>query len=374
MIKRLVFILFVFLWSLLAAKDTLKKEIPVEPGNNLTIDLKSGGTVFLTGWDQPKAEMTVEFANGDRSDWTIEFSKTDDGVTADCRSNRTSSRHHPPAFHFQVPRRFNVRVKTMGGGITIRHLEGKLDGRTMGGSLDLSNLNGIISMETMGGEITLTESKVDGKVHTMGGHVRIENVIGDIKGTSMGGNVIYKNVGPASGSSSGKTVKIKTMGGAIHVEEADQGAEVDTMGGDIHIHRARVFVNARTMGGDIRIDEVDGRVRATTMGGNIDIRMIGSGDTADHTVFLSSKGGDITLRVPKRWPMELELEIGLTRTSANKYRIQSDFPVTVTEEEVSGTSKHSVLKYIRGKGKTDSGKNKVVIETINGNIFLIENK
>jgi len=215
----------------------------------------------------------------------------------------------------------------------------------------------------MGGAIHLTNSDVDGKVTTMGGKALVEDVFGDVKVTSMGGEVTRRRVTRSDGSSIGEQVNIHTMGGSIDVSDAPLGADVHTMGGDITIDSARDYVKAETMGGDIRIKEVDGWVNATTMAGDVQVTVIGQ-----HDVELTSMHGDVTLVIPDGADLDIDIELDYTKNSSRNYKIVSDFPIDQKETADWDYDKGSPRKTI--KGVSNGGGNRVVIRTINGNVYL----
>jgi hypothetical protein len=372
MIKKVVFIVLLMLLVLWGfSREPLKKEFTVEPGKKLDINLRSGGSITISGWDKNQVAVTVNFKNGDGDNWDISFDKTSDGIFIESRyTGSNHKRSGSTNFEINVPKRFDLELKTMGGGVTIDNVEGEISGKTMGGNLELSHLKGTIDLKTMGGKISLTDSDLDGKVKTMGGRVLLENVVGDVSGSSMGGNVIYKNVKSRSGESTGKVVNISTMGGAINVSDASNGANVHTMGGDIHIKSAKEFIKAKTMGGNITIDAIDGWVSSTTMGGNVTVTMTGDPAKGKRDVNLTSMGGDITLTVPSGLSMDIDLEIEYTKKSDKDYKITSDFEIQQKETDEWDNSKGSPRKYIYGKGKVKDGKHKIKIKTINGNIVL----
>ncbi len=372
MIKKVIFIVLLMLlvfWGF--SREPLKKEFTVEPGKKLDINLRSGGSIKISGWDKNQVAVTVYFKNGNGEDWDISFEQTPTGISIESRY--TASNHKRSGstnFEINVPNRFDLELKTMGGGVTIDRVEGEITGKTMGGDLELSHLKGSIDLKTMGGKISLTDSDIDGKVRTMGGRVLLENVVGDVSGSSMGGNVIYKNVKSRSGESTGKVVNISTMGGAINVSDAAHGANVHTMGGDIRIKSAKEFIKAKTMGGNITIDAIDGWVSSTTMGGNVSVAMTGDPAKGKRDVNLTSMGGTITLTVPAGLSMDIDLEIEYTKKSDKDYKIISDFEIQQKVTDERDNSKGSPRKYIYGKGKVNDGKHKIKIKTINGNIVL----
>lgn len=372
MIKKVIFIVLLMLLVFFGfSREPMKKEFTVEPGKKLDINLRSGGSISISGWDKNQVAVTVNFKNGNGNDWDISFEKTTEGISIE---SRYTGGHHKRGgstnFEINVPKRFDLELKTMGGGITIDHVEGEITGKTMGGGLELSHLKGSIDLKTMGGKISLTDSDIDGKVKTMGGRVLLENVVGDVSGSSMGGNVIYKNVKSRSGKSTGKVVNISTMGGAINVSDAAHGAKVHTMGGDIHIKSAKEFIKAKTMGGDITIDAIDGWVSSTTMGGDVTVTMTGDPAKGKRDVNLTSMGGDITLTVPAGLSMDIDIEIEYTKKGDKDYKIISDFDIQQKHTDEWDKSKGSPRKYIYGKGKVKDGKHKIKIKTVNGNIVL----
>jgi len=360
--------LLVALTPIVSHAQRTERTFKVTPGKQLSIDLRTGGEITIIGWDKNEVSATV-----DRDGWGA------DGVDIDIDERKSGIYIHADytggyrhrggdlTLEVHVPHRFDVDVETMGGDLTIRGVEGELDGRTMGGDLSLSGLKGTIDLTTMGGEIELTDSEVDGTVHTMGGEVLIEDVTGNVKGTTMGGEVTYRNV--HTGADGGE-VRVKTMGGDINVDDAGAGANVHTMGGDIHVHSAADHVKAKTMGGDIDVDRIDGWIEATTMGGDIDVKMVGDAATGDRHVELTSMGGDVELTVPAGLSMDIDIELVYTRDARRNYRIESDFDIK--KERTTEWEYHDgdARKYIYGTGKIGGGKNAVHIKTTNGNVIL----
>ena len=277
-------------------------------------------------------------------------------------------------FNVTVPRKFDLDLTTMGGSLFVDKVEGKMDGETMGGSIELSNLKGKIKFTTMGGDIDLKDSDVDGKVSTMGGEVTFNNIIGDVDGSSMGGDVIYKNVKSRDGKKdTGRSVNISTMGGEIKVDEAMSGADVSTMGGDIQVKKAAGFVKANTMGGTVEIEEIDGWVKATTMGGDVIVKMTGDPNQGRRDVHISSMGGDIDLTLPAGISARFDIRLTYTRKSSQDFKISSDFPLDMEEDDEWNYQNGDPRKTIDGTGKTGSGEYLVKISTINGNIRIKKN-
>lgn len=367
--KVIPFLALFVLFTTISFATEVHQEFQVQPGKKLNIDLKTGGSIRIEGWNKSAVSVDASIAGPDREKCDVQVKQTEQGV--DIRSRyigRENNYDTDGSFEIRVPSRFNIEIESMGGGVTIRNVEGEFEGSTMGGGLDLSGLKGRISLSTMGGRINLTKSHLDGEVSTMGGEVLIEEVTGNVQGSTMGGNVIHKK-GASKGGDSGE-IEMSSMGGALNIDEAPSGAQLSTMGGDIHVRSAKDHVQAKTMGGDIRIDSVDGWVHAETMGGDVEVFMTGNAAGGKRDVELVSYSGDIQLTVPANLAMTLDLELAYTRGKSGKYSIKSDFPVSTEESEEWDKSDGSPRKYINGSGKTGAGTHRVRIRTINGNIIL----
>lgn len=360
------------------AAEMRTREFRASDGGKLELDLDAGGSVTITG--DGGSAIVVAYSSSCTPACEIGFEESGAGLEISTRFSERGSRQKSDIdLEIRVPRRFDVKIESAGGGLKIDGIEGRFSGQTMGGELVLHAVRGQARLKTMGGRIQLTDSELDGSLETMGGEVLFENVIGDVKGSSMGGNVRYKNVRRRDGGLgspprveghereiTSNTVQISTMGGKIEVDEAPEGADVHTMGGDIEIADARRFVRAKTMGGDIEIAAIDGWVQATTMGGNVQVTVTGGGGDVE----LVSMSGDVDLTVPSGFGMDLDLEIAFTRNSRQDYRIEAPGGVTSTVTPDWDDDKGSPRKTIRASGPVGGGGHKVTIRTVNGNITI----
>jgi DUF4097 and DUF4098 domain-containing protein YvlB len=388
--KRASLVLLVLFFLNQGAKpDTIEKEFKVAMGKKLELDLKTGGTIDITGWDKELVDINIRLGGRDAKDSKVDFEETSAGVRV--YSHQTGhSRNHSTNLRFEikVPKKFDIEIESNGGGISIANVEGTMKGRTMGGRLDLTKLKGYVNLKTMGGEISVTNSDLDGEVKTNGGRVLIQDVTGDLRGSSLGGQMIRKNVTNRHGDSRKDEVHISTMGGDIDVDDAPSGADVQTMGGNIRIRSASKFVKAKTMGGtieigqangsvnvttmggNVQIDSVDGTVEATTMAGNINIKMVGDAEKGDHSAKLKSMSGDVELTVPSNLSMAVDITLAYTRESSRNYKIISDFPIQLDSTKEWDHHRGSPRKYIYGTGTIAGGKNRLRIETVNGDVYL----
>jgi hypothetical protein len=370
--KKIWFVLVAMLmagsFSLGIGKE-FDKEIEVEPGKKLSVNIKTGGSIEIHGWEKHIARITVEGKIYDSD--VIDLQKDEDGIRVEI-DNGSGYDGGSIEFVADVPNKFDLDLQTMGGSIEISSVEGTINGQTMGGSLRLDNLKGEIKMTTMGGEISLQNAELNGTLKTMGGAVNFFNVVGNIEGITMGGSVTHKNVRRKAGETpgSGGEVKISTMGGEIYVDDAPMGADVHTMGGEITVKNANIFVKAKTMGGEITIENADGWIDATTMGGDVTAVMTGDPSKGKRDVYISSKGGDIDLTLPKGISADFDIRLTYTKNSNRNYDIKSDFDINVEEPDKWDYGKGSPRKIIYGKGEINGGKNRIKVETVNGDIRI----
>jgi len=368
--------------SMASATETSgTKEFRVAAGGKLTLDLETGGGVKITGTGG--SSVSVSYKLSCTPDCQIAFDQSGSDLHVTTKFERSGRNQNADAdFEIRVPSHFDVALDSMGGRLEIDGVTGQFTGETKGGEITLHDVGGEAKLRTMGGEIRVTDSTVNGSVHTMGGEVTIENVTGDLKGSSMGGDVRYKNVRRSDGRAGSpphtgdsdpseitpETVQISTMGGDIHTEDAENGADVMTMGGDITIKNARRFVRAKTMGGDIEIDSIDGWVQATTMGGDLEVTVTGSGGDVN----LTSMSGTVVLRVPPGFGMDLDLEIAFTKNSRKEYVITAPGAGSPSVSPEWDYSQGSPRKYIRKSASVNGGGHKVTVKTINGNVTVSE--
>lgn len=338
------------------------KEFKVKSGGSLRVELKSGGDIEIEGWNKDIVSIEMDSYGNKSFNQIFEYEQNGNNLTI------STTRGYSADVTIKVPRKFNVFFETGGGDVQIASCEGKLEGKSSGGDLELYKLKGHLAITTMGGDITLKDSEVDGKINTMGGEVLVENVKGDLNAVSMGGNVQYINF-QGKNKSVGKEVDISTMGGDIDVDKAPNGAKLNTMGGDITINNAEKYVIAETNGGDIEIKSVNGWINAKTLGGDVKVKMTGDPKEGKRDVTLTSLGGDITLYVPAGLSMNIEIEIAYTRKHQDS-KIISDFNINEERTKEWNDDYGTPRKFIYGKGSVGGGKNKIIIHTINGNVYL----
>lgn len=358
-----------------AIDQTTQGQLPdqtlkVRPGGMLTIDLRTGGAVRITGWDESSVNVRTILAGRDKRDTRVVLTPTG-GSDVQLRSmqvgnNPSYSTSH--RFEIKVPRSYNVSIKSNGGGIEISDVRGTFAGSTNGGSLHLSGVEGEARLSTNGGEITVSDARLDGYVSTNGGGVRFHNVAGNLKGSSNGGGVTRTSGSNDSPSSS--PVNINSPGGPIDIDAAPYGASLHTGGGRIHLRSGSRFVNARTGGGQIILENIDGRVHATTGAGAVRVSLLDR-TSGPHDVEIRSGSGSVELTLPADFDAELDIETGYTNSFGHRVSITSDFPLRLTESrDFESVNNGTPRKFVRGKASIGSGTHRVLVRTVNGNVII----
>lgn len=379
------------------ADTTFDKSVDVRSGETLILDLNpTGGGVTITGWDEPRVHVRGTLAGRGWRGTQISLEAEDGGARLQTRFvGRSDEETFNHRFEINVPRQFNVRVKSAGGSITIANVDGTFRGTTGGGSIDIQRASGTVRLGTGGGDVHVSDSDLSGSVSTGGGAVRISNVTGGLVGSSGSGDVIIngsvdgrstgKGNGRGIGYSSSSTttyvanegaslsgfarngVQQRRSGGDIVLSEAPNGARVSTGGGTIRIARSGGDVYASTGGGQIDIGPASGSVIASTGAGDISVAFDGAGA---HSGDLTTGHGQVELVLPSDISATVILETAYTNNFNGKTKIQSDWPVTVTETPDWDASQGTPRRYVRSRLVLGSGEGVITVHAVNGNVVV----
>jgi len=410
------------------ADTTFQLSVPARAAGTLTLDLKTGGNVFITGWDKPQVSVRASLGGRDWRETRVTLKPADAGARLESdfavRGNTQSTRH---VFQINVPRNYNVRISSSGGSLSITGVDGTFTGQTGGGEINIQKANGEVDIRTGGGEIHVSDSRLNGSVRTGGGMVRIERVTGDLKGKSGSGPVIYtgsasgttirsengvnvvgvgtddnsvsitsdsrsdsrsdSGIGVSSSSGGGVSttttyindgagqrgafarsgISMNSAGGDITLPSAPDGGRFTTGGGRIRIGPSGGEVYASTGGGSIDIGPASGSVEAHTGAGDVTIELKGAGA---HSVDVTSGKGQVVLVLPPDLNATLELETAYTSNLGHKTRIVSDLPLQTTETANWDDSEGTPRRYVRARQTVGRGGGLIRVRTVNGNIVL----
>ncbi|HJQ10994.1 MAG TPA: M56 family metallopeptidase [Gemmatimonadaceae bacterium] len=367
--------------------STFQLSAPVRSGGTLYIDLNTGGGITIRPWDRSEVQVRARLGGRDWRQTRVTLEPSNGGATLASEftesSGNTSTSHD---FDIQLPREFNVRIKSSGGSISIANMSGSFTGSTGGGEIDIRSVNGRVELNTGGGEVYVADSNIDGHVGTGGGQVRILRVNGRFNGSSGSGPVIYSESsgggkgfgkgegvsvdasagGSASASATGRRpIRMEAAGGSLSLPSAPNGAHVTTGGGKITIGESGGAVYAQTGGGDIDIGPTRGSVEAITGAGDVSIDFIEAG-----SVELASGSGRVTINVPRDLNATLDLETAYTIHYRGKTRIVSDWPVSVTETSEWENKYGTPRRYVRVRQQVGNGGPLIRVRTVNGDIIL----
>jgi beta-lactamase regulating signal transducer with metallopeptidase domain len=359
---------------------------PVRSDGTLELDLKTGGAVTITSWDKPAVEVSVALKGRNWRDTRVSLHPFDGGATLESNYAGSSENHSSShRFVIQVPRTFNVRIRSAGGSVSIENVSGRFVGNIGGGEITIRNVNGDVDLETGGGEVHVSDSNINGNVGTGGGVVRIVRVNGTLKAHSGSGPVIYTDsqdpshggMGIGVGKGIGKStsdfgyekgaIRMDAAGGPLSLPSAPQGARVTTGGGRIRIGPSGGAVYAETGGGPIDIGPASGSVAAHTGSGDVSLQLIGAGP---HDVDITSGTGRVVLVVPSDLNATLELESAYTENFGRKTRVVGDWPLSVTETAGWDDSHGTPRKYVRVRQNIGRGGGLIRVRTVNGDIEL----
>jgi hypothetical protein len=241
------------------AESFIRKSFTVGPGGKLTIRADRGSIdVKTAATDKVEIEVTREPGRGAAADilekHQVTFNQDGNDVTVEAQMPGVKNwgRGNNLKVHYDVivPAKYNVNLKSSGGSISVKDLEGEARTETSGGSLKFGQIKGSVHGHTSGGSINVNGATQDVEIETSGGSISV----GD-----TGGNVMAK-----------------TSGGSIHVGDVKGAVTAETSGGGIEVNGASGAVNAHTSGGPIRAaitQQPSGPCTFETSGGGIEVKM-----------------------------------------------------------------------------------------------------
>ncbi len=403
--------------------ETIDKTYKVAKGGILKLS-SDEGSIRINSWLEDKVRVIAikraDVRNRSSAEEIIEeievrIEKSGKDITVTGRTPwRRHRRSSSLSFEVTVPFKYNIRLETDGGSISIADLEGNVNADTEGGSIKVGQIeNGNVNVNTAGGSIKIDNiTNGNGTANTAGGSIKVGNVNGDLSVKTSGGSIRFgKITGKAYGRTSGGSIKVeesgddldistsggsisvnrargpvkvstsggsisigdtdsdvyaKTAGGSIHIGEAGGEVKAMTAGGSISVEGSRGPVMVETAGGSIEVLNARGFIEAETAGGDIEAEMIVSDKNTDTHVNLETAGGDITIYLPENLAATFDIELEITRRAWRDYKIYSDFPLTISDDDDDWRGD----KIIIGRGNINGGGDRIRISTTNGDIRI----
>ena len=261
------------------------KSLAVTPGGNLIMSV-DGGDVHIAGADQNMIEIEVQREVTRASDSEAAKILREEHVVIEQTGNSISiNSTNPDSLHpfwgwnepninahyeITVPRKFDVRVRTGGGGVKLDSLRGDLHVRTGGGRVSFEDIDGNVEVETGGGEVDAHNCKSPLQLRTGGGDITIEGFTGpDIQARTGGGSVSADFVAAPKADS-----EFRTGGGNVTVRIPGDSA---------------LNLDARTGSGTVTTDlpvqvegkHSDNRLKGTINGGGPSLKLQTGGGNID---------------------------------------------------------------------------------------------
>ena len=306
-----------------SVENHIEQSFQVTPGGRLTVDSDRGSIEVRTA-DRDQVDVKIEREVKRGKKWSVEevlddlaitFDHSDIGVTVRAkysekrrwRLSRERSRLQVK-FLITVPRRYDVDLKTSGGGITVEDLEGEVQTRTSRDSLRIGRIKGPVWGRTASGSIEVEGAEGDADVKTAGGEITIGNVAGKVDARTAGGSI-----------------------------------RIDTASGNI---------NAKTYGGDITVEKVMGSINAKTFGGSAKA-YISCQPKRDCS--LEAIGGDVTAHLAEDISVDVEAQ-------STGDLVCTDVPVTVVAQGKMNGS--------RLQGTVNDGGPLLKLRTLGGSVDL----
>ncbi|HET9447361.1 MAG TPA: DUF4097 family beta strand repeat-containing protein [Steroidobacteraceae bacterium] len=317
-----------------AAEKRLDRTFSVAPGGKLTIDSDGADLrVEGTGGNQVVVRILLSGSERvlDRMTLSADQSGNDISITAKHGGGKWTDWlggwNLDGKIEVQVPRDYNIDIRTSGGDIKVGQLTGDARGRTSGGDIQIADVKGPVEMQTSGGDIRIEQVNGATRIGTSGGDIEIVGLNGDLDA--------------------------KTSGGYIHLDNVVGQVMARTSSGDVVARNVRGDSDLKTSGGDIRAT-IDGKIAAHTSGGDVTAELVG----ANRGISVSSSGGDLTVRVPKDTKGELN-------ASTSGGSVRTELPVTTTE-----MGERKLIGSLNGGGnaihaRTSGGSIKVLAATQN---------
>jgi hypothetical protein len=302
-----------------ASEERINREIDVQPGGKLVLDVDFGTVDLRTGADNKvalEAFRSIDF--GDEAKEKEYLAAVPTTITAErntvtVRVRATKEARHNWFHHsrmdgrytIRVPKNFSADLNTGGGNITAAELVGDLRGDSGGGDLRFSHMRGPLFARSGGGQIKLDDC--DG------------------------------------------TAEIKTGGGDIVFTDSNGTLRARTGGGTIEVRNFIGDTDVSTGGGELTLEKIDGAITGETSGGSITASVAGS---AVKKINLESSGGDIDLALQKSATADITAE-----TKAG--RIATNLPLELSRAD----DEHL-------RGKLNGGGAPIVLRTSGGSISI----
>lgn len=296
-LKILLIAVFTFFGMILSniytptfANTLFEKSFKANSGDNLTVSIISGD-IIVKSWDKEEVGIVVTGKESVKEYLDFFFEETSGGIKVWTeKKSDWNSWLSSPNFKFEVmvPAEYGADLKTSGGDVSVKSLNGKLKISTSGGDILISSSVGALVAKTSGGDIKSKNFTGDSELKTSGGDIEVLSNNGNTKAKTSGGDImmIVSN-GEVIGATSGGDIQVEYSGNNV-------GIELTTSGGDIGLKLPEdISANLTliTTGGDIENSLTNVKVKEVSRS-----KFIGKINSGGIDVICKTTGGDIVLK------------------------------------------------------------------------------
>ena len=289
-----IFVFYFVLNPTIMAKDLellKEKKFKVKSAQLLTLKTDIGDVIIKT-WEKEealvkiygdrKAEQKMEFSfDQDESGFYI-IGEKDGGSFFSWFSSIDLK------YEIIVPNFFDLDLKTSGGDIMIKNIEGELSLKTSGGDIYIKSADGNLVAGTSGGDITLQDFAGNSDLSTSGGDIEVDSKNGKVFASTSGGDIFLKaSEGEVSANTSGGDISLKYNG-------EHKGISLVTSGGDIDVvlpTNLNADVELKTSGGDLDNNFSNNKMTKVSK-----TKLTGKYNNGGPKLVCKTSGGDISIR------------------------------------------------------------------------------
>ncbi len=268
-----------------------EKKFNVKSGQLLTIKTDVGDVIIKT-WE--KEESVVKIYGDKSAERKMEFSfdQDENGIYIIGEKEGGSFfswfSNIDLKFEIMVPHVFDLDLKTSGGDIMCKNIEGDFTLKTSGGDIYMKDGKGILIAGTSGGDITLQNFSGGSDLSTSGGDIEADSENGKIFASTSGGDIVLKaSNGPVEAKTSGGDITLKYNGD-------NKGISLITSGGDIDVvvpSDLNADVDLKTSGGDLDNNFSNNKMTKVSK-----TKLTGKYNNGGAKLICKTSGGDISVR------------------------------------------------------------------------------
>ncbi|HEX8320243.1 HEAT repeat domain-containing protein [Longimicrobium sp.] len=180
-----------------AQEHVVEHTVAARPGGRLELVMDNEAAVEVTGWERDAVFVHAEFTGARAREGRVDAVAAAGGVRVTGRRPGAAGRQDK--LRIWVPRHFDVAVRSRGGGVSIREVEGRFTGTSGGDGLHLDRLRGTVDFASEGGGVMIARSRLEGEIRTAGAGALLDRVTGGVNVVSGGGAVVRGRVDTGDG-------------------------------------------------------------------------------------------------------------------------------------------------------------------------------